>query len=547
LFLVFDRDVPGLKQEHITVSSEIPELQDVSVQGISKTDDRPGVYTLALGGIDTLETSLWPIDTFSGELAVTVEANAIPGYRVANPSHAADIYVVPPRRTVWFSDTETGGEANKKTTAWITFRLNPEEGVLNNLERGNVVLSGIEDANAEVKTGGAPESIGNGAWKVPVTNIDTEGMVTVTLTRNGYRFDPPSIPVQVHYAKPVTLVAAAADGDELLAQRTTELTLTFDESIDNLLLTDITITANNTNAAKGSLLPRSGNSYTLTLQKDSVTMSGKIKVTVAKDGYDISNETVEVAVYDNLYNYLATGGTPTVAKVDGIYYETHQFTSTTTGQTLAFTNNVPAGLKAQVLVVAGGGGGGNSTTIYADQGGGGGGGGVGYAESFALAKTTNVTVGAGVGAETNGKDSSFGTVTVKGGGAGGSGGGQSNLAGKDGGSGGGAGAGDASIVANGGTAVTYGSVSGFTFYGSAGAASGEVAGGAGGSADFESDISGTKTKYGNGGVANGGDAAANIGAGGGGSKGGDRSVKGPAGGTGGSGIVIVRFPVPSAQ
>jgi hypothetical protein len=607
LVLVFDRDVPGLKKEHVTVSPAIPQgsekpdgldnpassenaespvisgtdaLQAVAVLNIGKTDDRPGVYTLALAGIETLEKSLWPVDSFSGKLDVTVAADDIPGYRIASSSYRTDIYVVPPRREVRFSDTGTGGEANRKTTAWITFRLNPEAGgSLNGLEQGNVLLSVPGDANKNIATDGIPENI-DGLWKVPVTGIDAEGTVTVTLARDGYRFNPASVEdVPVHYARPVTLVsAAAADGDELLAQPTTQITLTFDGAVDGLALNDITVTANKTGAKPVSITPVSGNKYTLTLEQGSVTASGSVEVTVAKDGYDVTNGAVQVAVYDNKFNHLATGGTVTVTKESNVYYETHIFTSTAANQSLAFKST--PNLTAQVLVVGGGGGGGKSGG--ADwRAGGGGGGAVLTHPSYALTSSSySVTVGGGGAAATSatsskgslGGDSTFGSdFTAKGGGGGGSHASHNANTGSAGGSGGGGGS------ANGGGVVESTVPAGGVASGNSGANSvglqfsgggGGGAGGAGvaptstyagtkGGDGIFSDITGSSVYYGGGGTsgsnvtqedsrgAYGGNAgAANTGDGGCGGGGSSTLLSGSAGG---SGIVVVRFKVPSAQ
>jgi hypothetical protein len=232
----------------------------------------------------------------------------------------------------------------------------------------------------------------------------------------------------------------------------------------------------------------------------------------------------------------ADGGDVSIIKQNDSYYEVHTFTSG--ASSLIFRDGEPFQV-GQVLVVAGGGGGGSGHhDTYADGGGGGGGGGVGYSAALVLTGTTSITVGAGVDAETTGNDSSFGGITVKGGGKGGSGYLTQNLPGGNGGSGGGGGAGGGTAFGEGGTAIEHGAVYGFAFYGSDGTAgSTGTAGGAGGSADFSSDISGTETDYGKGGIFTGGNADDNIGSGGGGAPG-TRVV----GGKGGSGVVIVRFP-----
>jgi hypothetical protein len=590
LRLVFDRDIPGLKKEHVTIRLESPEnedLQVVAVESIGKTDDSPGFYTLALSGINDLEDLIFPEESFSGTLDVTVDANAIPGYRIADPSRQTLIHVVPPRRKVVFSGVETGGEENRKTTAWITFSLDPETGGLDGLEQGNVLLSVPGDANKGVTTCGDPE-YSDGLWKIPVTGIDTEGTVTVTLSRNGYEFNPASIKeVPVHYAKPVELLTAAADGHEVLAQRTTKLTFTFDESVDSLGLDDIAITANGTGAAKGSI-SGSGKSHTLTLASNSVTKSGTIGVTVAKDGYDISNGTVQVAVYDNQYSYLATGGSVSIIQVSGVYYELHTFTYNTTStasQYLTFTDGAPpANTNARVLVVAGGGGGGKAFNSAA-FGGGGGGGGVILDTAYPLSgREYTVVVGGGGAAGTdsstgaNGDDSTFGTAFVaRGGGGGGSS--YDTAVGSAGGSSGGSVGGTNStgvapvttqLAPDSATVTKYGNMGGGTNGRASTAGGGGGAGGAGGNATgnhvggiggigVSDSITGSSVSYAGGGAAGriathpnnsygayGGSAGEDH-TGDGGCGGGGNSDGTLSGTKGGSGVVIVRFPVPSAQ
>jgi hypothetical protein len=166
----------------------------------------------------------------------------------------------------------------------------------------------------------------------------------------------------------------------------------------------------------------------------------------------------------------ATGGTITYDQSGYVY---HTFTSTGT-----FTPS--QALTCDYLVVAGGGGGGSSGT----QGGGGGAGGlrstVGLTGGGSLpesrisvaATAYTITVGAGGGADTNGVDSTFSTVTSVGGGKGGH---YSSTTGGNGGSGGGAGAG-----ASGGTGGTGTANQGFAGGTSPGVNGNHRSGGGGG-------------------------------------------------------------------
>jgi uncharacterized protein (TIGR02145 family) len=288
-------------------------------------------------------------------------------------------------------------------------------------------------------------------------------------------------------------------------------------------------------------------------------------------------------------NFTATGGI--VTEVDG--YRIHTFLSGTSTFTPATTGNV------EYLIVAGGGGGGGGSS---DAGGGGGGGG-GYrtnvfgsvsgggsgAEAVMLisAGSYNVVVGSGgagrVGttAGSNGGTSSFNGIVSLGGGVAGQ---QASYAGVAGASGGGGGGGDGYGVqlntAGAGTANQGfaggrgGHLGGYWLGGGGGggasAAGADVAatqGGAGGNG-VSSVISGSAVIRGGGGggsintntgvrspgaggaggggvggyttPAQGGDGSVNTGGGGGGG-----SHPGTiSGGSGGSGIVIIRYPIP---
>lgn len=133
----------------------------------------------------------------------------------------------------------------------------------------------------------------------------------------------------------------------------------------------------------------------------------------------------------------------------------------------------------KLLVVGGGGGGGSSG--YSKGGGGGGGGGFRYILNHSVTETTyTVTVGAGGGSNTSGGASSFGSISVDGGGAGGSDLATSADPGSNGGSGGGAGGktGDGNV--SGGSSTGYGYAGGTTNENSGHGSGGGGAAGVGG-------------------------------------------------------------------
>jgi hypothetical protein len=255
-----------------------------------------------------------------------------------------------------------------------------------------------------------------------------------------------------------------------------------------------------------------------------------------------------------------TGGNITVSGNDRI----HVFQASST-----FTNTQP--INARVLVVAGGGGGGMR------HAGGGGAGGLLTYNSFLINGDLTVTVGAGGGGATsessnggNGENSVLGNITATGGGGGGSNGRAGSFGGSGGGGANGGGAGGA--VAGQGNAGGGHAACCFAYGaggGGAGAAAANVSGanGSAGGAGVSNNISGSAITYAGGGGGGcdcassyaggsgiggaggrnasitGSAGAINTGSGGGG--GGANGPNSGVGGAGGSGIVIIRYTVPT--
>jgi len=248
----------------------------------------------------------------------------------------------------------------------------------------------------------------------------------------------------------------------------------------------------------------------------------------------------------------ATGGTVTLSGGKTI----HTFTSSGTFNVVSGTGTV------EYLVVGGGGGAGYEGGMVAS-----GGGGAGGFRSGTLSVNTQsytIVVGAGGGADTNGQDSTFDTITALGGGAGGG-----DDPGNSGGSGGGGygsgsqagGTGTAGQGNNGGKGEALGTA---TAAGGGGGGAGEVGGdaigdigtgfgkGGDGGDGLQLAISGTPTYYAGGG--SGGDSLQSPETGGLGG-GGDGRISGTPntgggggarGGAGGSGIVIISYTTSQA-
>ncbi len=273
---------------------------------------------------------------------------------------------------------------------------------------------------------------------------------------------------------------------------------------------------------------------------------------------------------------VGTGGTVTTQGADRV----HTFTA-------GGTFTPPVGVSnVEVLVVGGGGGGGAPIQFGTAGGGGGGAGGLVYNPAFAVTggSPVTITVGAGGGPTpssngfwtgNNGSNSTFGAITALGGG-GGSG---NNEQGQPGGSGGGSRGNPGGVATQPGSASGGFGNRGGNFPGSPGGTGASGGGGAGGAGEdlpgnggqasdggvgLQYSITGTPTFYaggGGGGNANNDPLQGAGGLGGGGNGGNDSTPPVPgspntgggggggndavAGAAGGSGIVIVRYTVPT--
>jgi hypothetical protein len=284
--------------------------------------------------------------------------------------------------------------------------------------------------------------------------------------------------------------------------------------------------------------------------------------------FNIINEKPEFGV-EELPALIATGGTVSDIDVEGTAYRVHTFTE-------SGTLEVSSDVNVEYLIVAGGGGGG------ANHGGGGGAGGLLTGLSTVSANSYAVTVGAGgsggvSSSGENGGNSSFNSIEAIGGGgggardfievglSGGSGGGGAGAASSSGGSGttgqgfaGGAGVQDGTfthIYGGGGggasevgtDATTIAGIGGDGIQSSITGNSLYYAGGGGGGAW---EISGGAGGLGGGGTGGGPVASVDLPTAGepntgGGGGGGHRNIG--TGAAGGSGIVIVRYPLPTTS
>ena len=293
LTLAFNRDIGGLVPADILLT---PGLAKGTVSRISA-----GVYELAVGGIAE-----------SGLLSVTVSKG---GHTVSGNPKTVHVYFVPGDNEVTFNSlTADGSEDETTARLLLTF-----DGDIDNLSLADITLNA--GYTGSVKT--LLMRTGAGEYELLVAGITASGEVSVTVTKAGYTVSGnPQITAVFYYPPPGIEVAfngMTADGLETDgSETTTKLVLAFDKDIDDLSADDITLDAGETGAVKGTLANTGTGIYELAIT--GIFASGEVRVTVAKDGYDISGNPQTAEVFSNsppelteaVFNGMAADGSAAV-------------------------------------------------------------------------------------------------------------------------------------------------------------------------------------------------------------------------------------------
>jgi hypothetical protein len=175
--LVFDRDIPGLSENDITVI----DLDDKTgaVKGVLSPAGLEGIYTLGIAGVRE-----------PGEITVRVGKN---GWTVNPASRPAQVYYDPVAVPVTFASAMANGTAGSATTDALTLAFNM---TIANLSADDITLS----AGSTGATKGGLVDTGGGTYTLELNNVTAAGEITVTVSKNGYTVNPAtSSPVQVHY------------------------------------------------------------------------------------------------------------------------------------------------------------------------------------------------------------------------------------------------------------------------------------------------------------------------------------------------------------
>jgi hypothetical protein len=320
LYLHFDKVIEGLAVGDITLTTTTGATKG-TLSNIGAT------YVLRLTANSV---------TSSGSVKVEVkkEGYKINGNDEGEPaSRTVDIvkYTKPSDPTaedVSLTEVTANGNATEPTTQLtLTFSK-----AITGLTAGHITISGVSGVKK-----GEPLSAGNtpGIYTLPIGDFTESGTLTVKVENTIPGFNIAGAgnkQVKIFYVKTVSFTALAANGSKDVT--TTQIQLSFDSIITGLSAeTDITFSGVEGVSAKGTLKNPGGSYYTLDIE--GFTESGKLKVTVKKEGFKITPEFKEVDIYFRVVEVVFSDLT-----ADGDKDTNGEATSTTTTLTLEFDQEI---------------------------------------------------------------------------------------------------------------------------------------------------------------------------------------------------------------
>jgi hypothetical protein len=230
------------------------------------------------------------------------------GYNISgSPKQAQVYYYSASNISANFSGLSADGSATVNTTK-LTLTFDKD---IAGLVAADISLT---PNNTGATKGALTKLGGTGMYELALTGISAGGQVSVAVSKSGYNISGSPKQAQVYYFSASNISAnfsgLSADGSSTAT--TTKLTLTFDKDIAGLSAGDISLTPNNTGAAKGTLTKLGGTGvYELALS--GITQSGEITVAVSKSGYNISGSPKQVQVHFKTESNINIGiGDPTI-------------------------------------------------------------------------------------------------------------------------------------------------------------------------------------------------------------------------------------------
>jgi hypothetical protein len=201
--------------------------------------------------------------------------------------------IKPPPIYVFFDVTANGSSQSTTTKLTLTFDKD-----ISGLNAGDIDL---HDYSTGAVKGGLTGK-GNGVYELEVSGITRSGYVKVSLYKYGYRASDKQVRVSVP-SKPLEFKSVTADGsegtDEIAGEKTTKLTLTFNQDIEYIYLIHITLTP--PGHININRLVKTGTEGVYELLLYYVNENHDVKVSVSVDDYFIngpSSHTVTVYAKD---------------------------------------------------------------------------------------------------------------------------------------------------------------------------------------------------------------------------------------------------------
>ena len=195
-----------------------------------------------------------------------------------------------------FNDLTADGSSTATTTK-LTLTLDQD---IAGLAVGDITLS----AGTTGATKGALNKTGTGIYELAVNGISAAGQIAVSISKEGFIFNPASRNIDVFYYKPIVeepdteIAFSNLTADGSATATTAKLTLTFNQNIADLAAADITLTPGTTGAVKGALTKATGTGV-YDLAVSGITASGQVTVSVSKEGFTFTptNRNVNVSYY----------------------------------------------------------------------------------------------------------------------------------------------------------------------------------------------------------------------------------------------------------
>jgi len=264
LTLTFDKAIIGLSAADISVSG---------VQGVTKgtLSGLGPTYTLPISGF-----------TAGGNLSVSVEKSE---YTISGSPKNVVIYYYVDTAVTFDSVTADGSASQTTTQLTLTFSQ-----AITGLTAADISVSGVQGVTTGTLIGSGP------TYTLPISGFPVGGTLSVAVSSpSGYNVSgSPKTATIYYYTAPTSVTFSGVTANGSPNQTTTQLSLTFSQTITGLTASNITLSGVS-GVIKGTL-SGSGSSYTLPIS--GFTSGGNLTVAVSSpSGYNVSGSTKNVVIY----------------------------------------------------------------------------------------------------------------------------------------------------------------------------------------------------------------------------------------------------------